>query len=173
MTCNTEPVLKRAVPLLRNSPPASFVCLESIAEVSQWRDRRFFSFFFSRSKGRASELNPPVEGDLGCWHDEVMPVHLFERGWPHRCGIVCCHGEGGGLEEELGEQTGVRGNGMNVSLILCYCVNATTFTQEMDSVASVVQQYGRVNRLLTFGNPVPFWRAWALDREPPSIRGSW
>lgn len=55
-----------------------------------------------------------------------MPVRLFERGWPHRCGIVCCHGEGCGLGEELREQTGVRGNGTNVSSIPCFRVNATT-----------------------------------------------
>lgn len=97
-----------------------------VSKALQSQSVRGSQHFFPNAKG--AHLNPPAEGDLGCWHNEVMPVRLFERGWPHRCGIVCCHGEGGGLEEELGEQTGVRGNGMNVSLILCFCVNVTTVT---------------------------------------------
>lgn len=58
MTCNTEPVLKRAVPLLTNSHPASFVCLKSVAKVSQWRDRRFFSFFFPKQRERVWTESP-------------------------------------------------------------------------------------------------------------------
>lgn len=58
-----------------------------------------------------------------------MLVRLFARGWPHRCGIVCCHGEVGGLGEDLREQTGGAWELDEWSLILCFCVNATTVTQ--------------------------------------------